>query len=382
MHDTALKICERFFAQYWKETYSVIVELGSYDVNGSLRKFQPSGSLWVGLDMEPGPSVDVCIKPGAPLPLRSESADVVLASSVFEHDEAFWQTFEELCRITVTGGFIYLSAPSNGVYHRYPQDCWRFYPDAARALEKWVRSKGLEITLIESFVADRERDIWNDFVAIFKKGPVGDFGAADFIHPQISCRNVLRVGDTSVLHHKEATQDMDLLRDRVSAVAALRESEGLDLAELLLLERDLDRIRRVGNSGSPRRRLFTTHGTVLYIDPASGELRHGAIGQSPENAFFVSSGATGRILHETATALQQTICLPHGSHVMDSSAGGNDPKQPTSFEATRIRRHWFALKAEGRFLCAEADGRVTLSREVCGAWESFLISDVIFGTAT
>lgn len=380
MHDTALKIGEMFLAQYWRETYSVVVELGSYDVNGSLRKFQPSGSHWIGLDIECGPSVDVCIKPGAPLPLKSESVDVVLASSVFEHDEAFWQTFEELCRITRTGGVIYINAPSNGGYHRYPQDCWRFYPDASRALEKWVRSKGTEITLIESFVADREGDMWNDFVAVFGKGNVGPFAAPDYIHSHVSCRNVLRLGDPSVLHHRPATQDMDLLHAQVSAVAGLREAERLDLAEKGLLERDYRRIRMAsgGAPGSLRPRVFTAHGTVLYVDPASRELRHGAIEQSPENAFFVAGGANGRIVHETGNDLQQTICLPHRSHAMDGPAVGDGPEEPTFFEATRIRRNWFALRAAGRFLCAELDGRVTLSRELCRAWESFLISDAIF----
>ena len=33
-------------------------------------------------------------------------------------------------------------------------------------------------------------------------------------------------------------------------------------------------------------RLFTVFGTVLFVDDASGELRHGAIESSPPNAFF------------------------------------------------------------------------------------------------
>ncbi len=381
MHDTALAIGEIFFAQYWRGSYSVVVELGSYDVNGSLRRFQPEGCRWVGLDIECGPAVDVCIKPGAPLPLKRESVDVVLASSVFEHDEAFWQTFEELCRITRAGGLIYINAPSNGWYHRYPQDCWRFYPDSARALEKWARSKGMEITLIESFVADRSGDVWNDFVAIFGKGNANHFNAVDYIYARVPCRNVTRIGDASVLHHTEATQDMDLLRDRASSIRDLREAEGMDLAERDLLEAELRRLRR-SNNGAPansRPRLFTTHGTVLYVDPTSGELRHGGIDQSPRNAFFLSADSTGRIVHETAGDLRQTICLPHRSHAIGRAEGG-EPQEPTFFEITRVRRNWFALKATGRFLCAEPDGRVTLSRELCQAWERFLITDAILGT--
>src|ERR1700730_10042504 len=37
-----------------------------------------------------------------------------------------------------------------------------------------------------------------------------------------------------------------------------------------------------------RTRLFTTFGTLVYVDPASGELRHGAIVISPANAVFTA----------------------------------------------------------------------------------------------
>lgn len=381
MHDTALEIGGKFLAQYWRETYSVVVELGSHDASGSLRKFQPSGSRWIGLDMACGPSVDVCIEPGARLPLKSESVDVVLASSAFEHDEAFWQMFEELCRITRAGGLIYINAPSSGGHRRYPQDFWRSYPDAARALEKRVGSTGTEIALIESFVADREGDNWTDFVAVFRKGAVGRFAAPGYIHSHVACRNVLRAGDPPVLRNGPATRDMDLRHDQVSAVADLKEAERLDLAERSLLERNDGRIRKAGEGAqkNSRPRVFTAHGTVLYVDPASGELRHGAIEQSPENAFFVSGDANGRIVHEAGNDLQPTICLPYRSHAIDGPAGGDGAEEPTFFETVRIRRDWFALKAAGRFLCAEPDGRVTLSRELYRAWESFLISDTIFG---
>ena len=383
MHDTALGIGELFFAQYWRDTYSIVVELGSYDVNGSLRRFRPIGGHWVGLDIECGPSVDVCIKPGATLPLKSESIDVVLASSVFEHDEAFWQTFEELSRITKTGGLIYINAPSNGWYHRYPQDCWRFYPDAGPALEKWARSKGQEITLIESFVANRGGDVWNDFVAIFGKGDAHHFNAASPIHARVPCRNVRRLGDPSVLQHREATQDMDLLHDQVSAVGGLKEAESLDLVEKDLFERELRRLRAAsgGARGNTHSRLFTMHGTVLYVDPTSGELRHGGVDQSPKNAFFVTGDTYGRILCATANELHRTICLPHRSHVIDHPGIGDRPEESTFFETMKIRGNWFALKAAGRFLCAEADGRITLSREDRRAWESFLITDVISDAA-
>ena len=71
------------------------------------------------------------------LPLASESVDVVVSSSRFEHVEFFWLMFNEVLRVFKPDGLFYLNAPSNGEFHRYPVDCWRFYPDAAQALVNW-----------------------------------------------------------------------------------------------------------------------------------------------------------------------------------------------------------------------------------------------------
>ena len=41
-------------------------------------------------------------------------------------------------------------------------------------------------------------------------------------------------------------------------------------------------------SALPPARLFTAFGTVLYVDAASGELRHGPVETSAANAYFVA----------------------------------------------------------------------------------------------
>ena len=158
MHDTAYKTGKSFFELYWKPDFHNIVDFGSSDVNGSLRDHCPPGAEYTGLDLEAGPGVDFCIRPHERLPLCDEFADIVVASSVFEHDELFWETFLELVRITRRGGFLYISAPSNGHFHRHPVDCWRFYPDASTALVKWAHSKGLDIELVESCILRRGAD--------------------------------------------------------------------------------------------------------------------------------------------------------------------------------------------------------------------------------
>jgi hypothetical protein len=51
-----------------------------------------------------------------------------------------------MCRIVRPGGLIFLLAPSRGPEHRYPVDCWRFYPDGFRALAKWAGVHLLEVS--------------------------------------------------------------------------------------------------------------------------------------------------------------------------------------------------------------------------------------------
>jgi SAM-dependent methyltransferase len=211
MHDTASKIAQKFFQLYWDANFEIVVELGSYDVNGSLRAVQPSNCKYVGLDLERGPSVDIVIENSRNLPLPDGYCDCAIASSVFEHDRAFWRSFLELCRITKPGGFIYINTPSNGDIHRYPEDCWRFYPDAGRGLEEWASSQSLEVTLIESFVANRMSDQWNDFVAVFQRGAIIPKADRGFLSDHFKCANIHRFDKAEIENPEERTEDRLLL---------------------------------------------------------------------------------------------------------------------------------------------------------------------------
>jgi hypothetical protein len=66
-------------------------------------------------------------------------------------------------------GLFYLNAPSNGIFHRFPIDCWRFYPDSGKALVNWAQRNNYKTVLLDSFIGQQDNDIWNDFVAVFLK---------------------------------------------------------------------------------------------------------------------------------------------------------------------------------------------------------------------
>lgn len=170
MHDTAMFYGAAFFKAYTQVAQTLtIVDIGSQDVNGSLRSVAVPRHRYIGVDFAEAKGVDILITDPYSLPFESESVDVVVSSSCFEHSEFFWLLFNEALRILKPNGLLYINAPSNGPVHRYPVDCWRFYPDSGLALQNWARRSGYNAVMLESFVGLRKADVWNDFVAVFLK---------------------------------------------------------------------------------------------------------------------------------------------------------------------------------------------------------------------
>jgi SAM-dependent methyltransferase len=167
MHPTAYKNCVMFFTTHCKDfsNESLVIDFGSYDVNGTLKPIFKDFK-YIGLDMSAGPNVDIVCN-NSEVPLENESADIVVSSSSFEHDDCFWETFLEMLRILKPNGLLYINAPSEGVYHGYPGDCWRFYADSWKALEKYGNRKGYNNYLVETYI-DQGCN-WKNSVGIFRK---------------------------------------------------------------------------------------------------------------------------------------------------------------------------------------------------------------------
>ena len=174
MHETIYRIGGAFFGTYWRPESKRILDIGAYNVNGTLRDFCPKDAEYVGLDLGPGPGVDIVLDDPHTYPFPDGHFDAVVSSSCFEHDPMFWLTFGECCRVLSPTGALYINAPSGGVYHPYSCDFWRFYPDAGIALELWGRRSGHDIRLVESFIdywGPLTDARWNDFTAVFTKDP-------------------------------------------------------------------------------------------------------------------------------------------------------------------------------------------------------------------
>lgn len=211
MHPTAVNNCKEFFNAYskyfsGKTDKAKVLEIGSQDVNGSLRSVCPDQFEYIGVDFQAAKGVDVVLEDPYSLPFEDNSLDIVLSSSCFEHSEMFWLVFLEIMRVLKPAGLFYLNAPSSGSFHRYPVDCWRFYPDSGKALVTWSRRNGGKAELLESYV--QRGGEWQDFVGVFLKDNkyVLDFPAR-ILDKKKDFENGLVLDSQEFLNHKNVSQN-------------------------------------------------------------------------------------------------------------------------------------------------------------------------------
>jgi SAM-dependent methyltransferase len=214
MHPTAMANARLFFETYCDGLAGgTVLDVGAQDVNGSLRSVCPAGLNYVGVDFVQGKGVDIVLDDPYQLPFADASVDVVVSSSCFEHSEMFWLLYLEIMRVLKSPGLFYLNVPSNGAFHRYPVDCWRFYPDSGKALVTWAERNKLDVCLLESYTSRQNSDIWNDYVAIFLKGS----GHTDKFSKRITAHfsdftNAMTHSSNEILGYAEYPEDLDKLK--------------------------------------------------------------------------------------------------------------------------------------------------------------------------
>jgi SAM-dependent methyltransferase len=168
MHNTSFYTAKLFIDKFVKS--GVVLEIGSKD-NPELREILPEGVDYIGSDIEDGINVTHVFTDPYVIDLPDRSVDYIISSSCFEHSEFFWELALEIFRVLKVGGLFYMNVPSSGKFHKFPVDCWRFYPDSAQALQNWGRKKNQNIILLEQFTSLPTTDDanWFDYVAVFEK---------------------------------------------------------------------------------------------------------------------------------------------------------------------------------------------------------------------
>ncbi len=188
-----------------------VVDIGGVDINGSYREiFSAEVFAYRSADTDPEQPADILLPSNYQLPLESNSVDFVLCGQTLEHCEFFWLLFDEMMRILRPTGMLFLIVPSAGPIHRFPVDCYRFYPDSLRAMAKHS----------QCHLIDHWRDTrgpWQDLVGVFSKTAMPAFSPTRTLtSKRFSSEYEQRQGLTQSWQPQEVINTQDSSQDRVA----------------------------------------------------------------------------------------------------------------------------------------------------------------------
>lgn len=110
-----------------------ILEVGSLDVNGSIRPYIESWgpARYIGIDMRAGSKVDRVVRCEDLIETFGERAfDIVVSVGMLEHAQNWSACLHNMMGVLAEGGWLLLTTCSRGFpYHGFPHDYWRFGSD-------------------------------------------------------------------------------------------------------------------------------------------------------------------------------------------------------------------------------------------------------------
>lgn len=123
-----------------------VLDVGSLNVNGTVKDLFPDAENYVGIDFREGKDVDLVLD-GHDIDQFQYDFDTIVCMNMLEHDDAFWITLEKMNQKLKTGGYLFIAVPTfTFPQHDYPHDYWRIGKDA---MEKII-FKGYEMLNLET----------------------------------------------------------------------------------------------------------------------------------------------------------------------------------------------------------------------------------------
>lgn len=108
MHESV----RQYVREHLPPSYRSVIEVGSLDINGGVRDLLDPKAEYVGIDLQPGPGVDIVVD--FAIYQHSEPADVVLCLEVLEHTPKWREIIASAARNLRPGGTLLLTCATTG----------------------------------------------------------------------------------------------------------------------------------------------------------------------------------------------------------------------------------------------------------------------------
>lgn len=109
--DFVLRVLQRH--QECVQKTANILEIGSQDISGSVRKFFGASQAYIGVDLGMAPGVDLVV-PGELLQLSTGWADICISTECFEHAKRWKDILINMIRITKEDGLVLITCAGFG----------------------------------------------------------------------------------------------------------------------------------------------------------------------------------------------------------------------------------------------------------------------------
>jgi hypothetical protein len=111
-HYQQKKFCKLIKNKFFKNKKISILELGSYNVNETLRNIFNNTSEYIGLDLKKGPGVDI-VYDGKDIPINKKY-DLCISCECFEHNPYYLKNFLQMISLTKQSGITVFTCASIG----------------------------------------------------------------------------------------------------------------------------------------------------------------------------------------------------------------------------------------------------------------------------
>ena len=141
-HYQQIEFCKLVKVNFFENKKISVLELGSYNVNGSIRTIFDNTTEYIGLDLIKGPGVDV-VYDGKHMPINQEF-DLCISCECFEHNPNYLENFLKMIQLAKKDGVVVFTCASIGrSEHGTTETDMTSSPGS---MEKWNYYKNLKKT--------------------------------------------------------------------------------------------------------------------------------------------------------------------------------------------------------------------------------------------